>query len=369
MKKWAYILSQITYLGFTIYLCVIHFSLSPILMMLVPALVTTLAHFKSFKWIYLLRGGLFTAMLVICISEIPSFAFELSDLTNAFILLIPFILSFFEKEEIEIKELTEEEQKQEKVREYDHKRDNIIITIVACLTTPFIILVATVLLTLFLFAPVSQDRLKDEFIMRYSMTTAEPTKEQQEQFTKDFGSYASLRDNWYYISPKENDTAMFEDLSVGNDYWLLNNNMDFILETYYDSFDGATDENILVKNTFKYPNTESSKIEKIALGGELAFDDYSPWEQIIPQLTNEQFEILRDLANHKHESLATNSEKVVDRYDLIWYFEECENLVFCRSQIYQSENGNFYLVPEGCNCRIELPNDIEQAFTEAISKE
>lgn len=325
----------------------------------------TLAVFKNKKYIYVTRAILFLGslfnILLLCIRI---------DMVLALITpIILLVITFIEKTEYVITNTVSEEELVAIEKEIsDEKTKSSIGNIIAFVILP-IILVIAIWIASIPFSAKALNEFKEEYRSYYTSVMA--TDEQNAQFEEI--TYLEIKTPWQVNT---NHTTVMIEPKGSNDYWIINDNINIVLNLYYDTWDSVADEEILVNVNYGYPDMQTDKISKICIGDEYDYDTQNAETYFCPDFTDEEKEILRDFVlNEKYleqEKITLTSQQRydTDMEDLFWYFEGEDTLYLAQGEICKLEDGKYYFYAGWPTYDFYvLPDEISQKLVQQENKE
>lgn len=303
----------------------------------ISMLFHTLAVFKSKKYIYVTRGILFLGSLF----NLLVFSISMDMISSLIISVALLSFTFIEKTEYVITNTVSEEELVAIEKEIsDEKTKSSIGNIIAFVILPIILVIAMLIASIPFYVK-DLNEFKEEYRSYYTSVMA--TDEQNAQFNK--LTYLQINSPWQVNT--NHATAMLEPKG-SNDYWIINDNINIVLNLYYDTWDSLADEEILVNVNYGYPDMQTDKISKICIGDDCYYDIQNPETYICPDFTDEEKEILRDFVlNEKYleqEKITLTSQQRydTDMEDLFWYFEGEDTLYLEQGEICKLEDGKYY---------------------------
>ncbi len=295
---------------------------------------THLARTKHINYIYIVRGILLLLLVLnaFCIA-LPEMIFGIISTIATIILLV---LTFLRKNEyvltntidaIELAEL-----KRHNKSELKHE---IIGSILGFLIVPIVLLFLFIVTA----QPIANDNLEDlKNSYRVNMPSEMATEEQCNEFLANIDKYEN------YYGPWQVDTdyigKMLKSNSDTDDYWLIGDDVNFVYHLFYDDWDSAADEHILINGDYDFPDTATAKVTKIQFG-------YSKQRKI--DLTEEEIKEIREfIMFHNYDESKTVSygmEYFEDeyKYDILWYFEGEDAIYYEYGELIRTADGKFYL--------------------------
>lgn len=308
-----------------------------VVLTIVAMLFHTLAVFKNKKFIYVTRAILFLGSLLNILLLFVRIDMVLWMITP----IIMLVLTFIEKTEYIVTNTVSEEELATIEKEISNEKANSAIgNVVAFFVLPIILVIGIIVCSI----PSEIkyiNEMKEEYRSYYTSEMA--TDEQNAQF-QDI-SYAQIEHPWQVNI--NHATAMLES-THWDDYWIINDNINIVLNLYYDNWDSVADDEILVNVNYSYPDMQNDKISKIYMGDGYDFDVKNPKTYICPDFTDEEKEILRNFVfNQKYleqEKVTLTRQQYydTDQKDIFWYFEGEDTLHLVEGEISKLEDEKYY---------------------------
>lgn len=325
----------------------------------------TLAVFKNKKYIYVTRAILLLGSLF----NLLVFSISMDMLLSLISSLALLSFTFIEKTEYVITNTVSEEELAAVEKEIsDEKTKSSIGNIIAFIFLPIIFTIVIIIGSI-PFSIKDLNEFKEEYRSYYPSVMA--TDEQNAQF--DEFAYLKISSPWQVNT--NHATAMLESKG-SNDYWIINDNINIVLNLYYDTWDSVADETILVNVNYGYPDMQTDKISKICIGDECCYDIQNPETYICPDFTDEEKEILRDFVLNekylKQEKITLTSQQRynADFEDLFWCFEGEDTLYLEQGEICKLEDGKYYFYAGWpASDFYVLPDAISQKLVQQENKE
>ncbi len=309
-----------------------------VVLIIIAMLFHTLAVFKNKKFIYVTRAILFLGGFLNVLLLFVRVDMVLLLITP----IIMLVLTFIEKTEyIVTNTVSEEELATIKKEISDEKTNSAIGNVVAFFVLP-IILVIGIMVCSIPFSIKYVNELKEEYRSYYADNMA--TEKQNAQF-KDI-SYTQIAHPW---QANINHTTARIETKGYDDYWIINDNINIVLNLYYDTWDSGADDEILVNVNYSYPDMQNDKISKIYMGDGYDFDVKNPETYICLDFTDEEKEILRDFILNEKYSEQERIELTQQQYQdaemkvVFWYFEGEDTLYLEEGYTFKAEDGKYYL--------------------------
>ncbi len=319
----------------------------------------TLSYFKSKFFLYILRSLLFVNAISMIAMAVSYFSSEIVAGVVICLNVLLLGLTFFEKDEAVTKE---------------EKKSKVVNAIVSFVLGPIIIYLFVSGLSV-PFGIVSEAVAKNSYYKEHSYTTEKATTELSNEIFNSIsqGTYSYLKPYWYMLDLDSRTTAKLKDSDIINEYWIIDNNEQLIMETCFDSWDNSMTKDLMVKNDFVYPNVYEDKVANVYLCyGDVV--DTSNMTAI--QLNDSQIKELHEVAflgvpeensdkiiNKKEEGLHT-----IKQYCVCWEFEGAEKLVYQEGTLLEIENGKYILNYENVDgYHYIISDEINEIIENAVS--
>ncbi len=199
-------------------------------------------------------------------------------------------------------------------------------------------------LDLFIDTPQDIEDLKNSVCL--DMPNEKTSKEQSREFFDNYSSYGGLYTGWNVKTEKA--TAKLHSYDNNYDYWIIGDNTDIIYWVFYDTWDWAAEEDVLIKNDYKYPEPGTAKVNEICFAKNFS-NGYDEESAIKIELTEQEIEEIREFTiknvydENKTKCFSKDYFQGERKRDVLWFFEDEDRLYYECGEIVRTSDGKYYL--------------------------
>lgn len=199
-------------------------------------------------------------------------------------------------------------------------------------------------LDLFIDTPQDIEDLKNSECI--DLPNEKASKEQSREFFDNYSSYGGLCTGWYVKTEKA--TAKLHSYDNNYDYWLIGDNTDIVYSVFYDTWDWAAEEEILIKNDYKYLNPETAEVCEICFAKNYS-NGYDKLTAVKIELTEDEIEEIREFTikevYDENKTKCFPKEYFDGAYerDILWFFEDEDLLYYQCGELIRTTDGKYYL--------------------------
>lgn len=215
----------------------------------------------------------------------------------------------------------------------------LIITIVVILFSGLISV-----LDLFIDTPQDIEDLKNSLCL--NMPYEKASKEKSDEFFDNYSRYGGIQTGWNVKKEMATERLRFYDNNY--DYWFIGDGTDIVYWVFYDTWDWAAEEHVLIKNDYKYPDPETAKVSEIRFALTY-YQGYDEENAIKIHLTEQEIEEIREFAikkvydENKTKCFPKEYFDGADERSILWFFEDEDLLYYEYGELVRTTDGRYYL--------------------------